>query len=540
MNKNKTQYVKNILLPLVLFSVMTGVLTGAVIFAFKLASSAVIELSGDIYAFVRATPSLIPVLIVGAAVIGLVAAIILCIDPDCRGGGIPTAIATLQGATVIQKTFSLPIIFLSSLLTYLCGVPLGTEGPSVQMGTVVGWITSKTLGKNQPAWERYIMTGGACAGFAAATGAPLTGILFAFEEAHRRFSAMIFMMASMTVAVCMAVVELLCSWAGISSSLFGFHISVVMPLKYIALALFVGIICGFWAIIFTKTYRSVRRALIKYASKIPFIAKVVIVFVLVSVIGLICGECIGTGHHLVEELLHGHGVWYFLLIFFCVRAVLLIVANNEGITGGLFVPSLAFGAILGALCGDFFVFIGVLPQQYYIIMVVVGMASFLSASSRTPITALAFAVEALACANNMLPVTLGVTVAFAVIEVVGIHSFTDEIVDTKIEARNFGRRVCSVDVDLTVKEGAFAVGKEIRDILWPPSCVVVSVSNSPEARTHGGLHEGDVLHIHYRTAHPEYTREKLEDLVGKQSEVKPSDCVCEKIEDEQELQKSKT
>ena len=66
MNKNKTQYVKNILLPLVLFSVMTGVLTGAVIFAFKLASSAVIELSGDIYAFVRATPSLIPVLIVGA------------------------------------------------------------------------------------------------------------------------------------------------------------------------------------------------------------------------------------------------------------------------------------------------------------------------------------------------------------------------------------------------------------------------------------------------------------------------------------------
>ena len=60
MKKNKNQYVKNILLPLLLFSVMTGVLTGVVIFAFKLASSAVIKLSGDIYAYVRATPALIP------------------------------------------------------------------------------------------------------------------------------------------------------------------------------------------------------------------------------------------------------------------------------------------------------------------------------------------------------------------------------------------------------------------------------------------------------------------------------------------------
>ena len=527
--KSKSYYVKKILLPLLIFSVVTGVFTGVVIYAFKLASSAVIKLSGDIYAHVRATPELIPVLIVGAVVIGLIAAIILCIDPDCRGGGIPTAIATLQGTAIIQKTFSLPIIFLSSLLTYLCGIPLGTEGPSVQMGTVVGWLTSKTLGKTQPAWERYIMTGGACAGFAAATGAPLTGILFAFEEAHRRFSAMIFMVASMTVAVCMATVEVLCTLSGMSSALFHFSISVVMPLKYIALALVVGLICGFWAIIFTKFYRTVRRTLIKYASKIPFIIKVVMVFALVSVIGIFAGECIGTGHHLIEELLEGHLVWYFLIIFFCVRAILLIVANNEGITGGLFVPSLAFGAIIGALCGDFFVFIGILPQEYYIIMVVVGMASFLSASSRTPITALAFAVEALSCATNMLPVTLGVTVAYAVIEVVGIHSFTDEIIETKVEARNFGRRVCAIDVDLTVKEGSFVVGKEIRDILWPPSCVVVSVSNSPEARTHGGLHSGDVLHIHYRTAHPEYTREKLEDLVGKQV-AKPSDCVCEKVE----------
>ena len=103
-------------------------------------------------------------------------------------------------------------------------------------------------------------------------------------------------------------------------------------------------------------------------------------------------------------------------------------------------------------------------------------------------------------------------------------------IPTQNNTRNYGRKICTVDVDLTVKEGSFVVGKEIRDILWPPSCVVVSVSNSPEARTHGGLHAGDVLHIHYRTAYPEYTREKLEDLVGKQKEVRPNDQVCERAE----------
>ena len=174
MKNNGLKYLKQTLLPLVVFSLVTGVLTGAVIFLFKIASTAVIGLSEGIYALARQNLLIAPLIIVGAGLVGLLSALILKLIPECRGGGIPSAIGALRGQVPIKNILSLPFVFFASLLTYLGGVPLGTEGPAVQMGTLVGWTTSKVIGKKTPAWHRYTMTGGACAGFAAATGAPLT------------------------------------------------------------------------------------------------------------------------------------------------------------------------------------------------------------------------------------------------------------------------------------------------------------------------------------------------------------------------------
>ena len=516
MKKHRVHYLKNTLFPLMAFSAVTGAVTGAVIFLFKIASSTVISLSGDIYAFFRADLRFLPLLLLGAAGLGLLAWLILHIAPDCRGGGIPSAIAALRGQVPIQRIISLPLIFVSSLLTYLCGVPLGTEGPSVQMGTLIGWLTSRTVGRRAPAWHRYTMTGGACAGFAAATGAPLTGIFFAFEEAHRRFTPMIFMVASVTTVISSLTMELLCLIYGTSPRLFDFSIDSVMPLQYMWSALIVGIICGIVAIFFTKTYKRISDLLNKYAGRIPYAVRIVVIFVAVALIGIISSSFLGTGHHLIDELVEGHGVWYLVLIYLLVRTVLLMVANTQGVTGGLFIPSLAIGAMIGMLCGNGFAALGLFPREYCIVTVVIGMVSFLAASSRVPITALAFALEALSGLSNFLPIAIGVAIAFAVIETFGIHSFNDTVVDLKIEERNQGREVLETEFELIVQKDSFVIGYEVRDILWPPNCIVVSVIKDPQAPQHTGLGEGDMLCVHYRTAFPEYTADRLEELVGDQ------------------------
>ena len=517
MKKHRFGYIKNNFLPILLFSLITGIFTGIIIFAFKIASSAIIALSEEIFSLVRANPVFIPLLVLGAGVLGVLSWLIIRFAPDCRGGGIPTAIFALRGHMPVTKRIVLPLTFVSSLLTYLCGIPLGTEGPSVQMGTLMGGVTSHMLGEKRKAWRRYVMTGGACAGFAAATGAPFTGIFFAFEEAHRRFTPMIFMSASLTVVASTAVMELLCRITGVSRGLFSFSIDVIMGVEHMWSAFVIGIVCGVVAIFFTKAYRIIGDKLGKLISRIPFIVRIVTIFVLVALVGVALADSLGTGHHLIDELIEGEGIWYFLILLFLVRALLLMLSTTQGVTGGLFIPTLAFGAMIGALCGRGMIAMGILPEEYYVIAVIVGIASFLSAASRVPLTALAFSLEALAGLTNFLPVVIGVAVSFAVIEITGVESFSEAVVETKIANRNRGREVFEAEVELVVQREAFVIGHEVRDILWPPNCIIVSVIKNPDSTEHhAGLSEGDLLCVHYRTSYPEQTERQLEDLVGKQ------------------------
>lgn len=516
--KTKTKsHIKNILFPCFLLSGAAGIFTGIVIFLFKTISTYVISFSGDVYDFVRENPVYLPVLIIGAALVGLLATLLLHIEPNSKGGGIPTAVCIVRGLFEFRWLRSILMIFSSAMLTYLCGVPLGNEGPSVQMGTAAGRGALSLFGKKFKPWDRYIMTGGACAGFAAATGAPLSGIFFAFEEAHRRFSPLLFMTSATSVIFGMLTVSALDSFTGFGVSMFDFTFSEVLPLRSMWLAVIVGVVCGIAALLFTKAYNCIGYVISKKLKGIPSAVKIMVIFALVSVIGFFSSECIGSGHHLVDELVHGHGVWYTLILFFCVRALLMMLANNAGVTGGLFLPTLAFGAILGALCADIMVKCGVLLPEYYGIVVTVGMAAFMSASARTPIMAITFGAEALCGFANVLPLIIGATVAFVVIEASGEVAFSDTVMEKKVKLERSGREAEIVDAYFTVKEGSFAEGHEIRDILWPASCVVLSVRKNGADHVHShGLAKNDVLHIHYQTYDPEYTIRKLSELLGEQ------------------------
>lgn len=518
MKRNRVTYIKNILFPCVVFSVVTGGLTGGLIFLFRRAAGTVSDLSFTAYDFVRENPKLLPLFLLGAAALGVLSWLLLKFIPDCRGGGIPTAIGQLRGLLPLRWLSCLFGVFVSSLVTFLSGVPLGTEGPSVQMGTALGRGTVRLLGRNHPAWDRYVMTGGASAGFAAATGAPLTGILFAFEEVHERFSPMLLMVSAMTAVSGSVTAKFLFEITGSSWDMFHFALDSVLPINQFWAPLFVGLVCGLFAVLFTKGYSLVGKVL-QNLKKIPLIVKIVSVFLLVAVMGLFVHGSVGSGHHLVEEVLGGEGIWISLLLLLCIRSLLLIVANNVGITGGLFVPALAFGALLGALCGKTLIFLGFLSEEYYPLLIVVGMCSFLGASSRTPLMAVAFALEALCGWNNILPVILGVSLAYVVIEIFGIMGFVDTVVKKKVEGIRARKQAVTVDREFTVQTDSFVIGKEVRDVLWPPSCIVLSVDRNPAAaRGSSEISEGDILHLHYRTFDGAETVKQIEALVGNQSE----------------------
>ena len=282
---------------------------------------------------------------------------------------------------------------ISALITFLAGIPLGTEGPCVQMGTAIGDGVVSTLGKKKyKGWRRYIMTGGASAGFALATGSPITAILFALEEIHKTFSPLLFSVISISVIVSQMMSQIFATLGFGSTALFHIEILDALPLSLVIAPITTGLLCGFCSVLFIKAYNFIDVFVHKRLNRLTAKIRLPIIFALVAICGFFFAKLLGTGHELIDHLLGEHlfeneTFWYLLIIIFIVRAIVMMVSNTTGITGGIFLPTLAFGAILGALSAEAFIALGFIGEEYYVTLVVIGMASFLGASSRIPLTA---------------------------------------------------------------------------------------------------------------------------------------------------------
>ena len=519
MRVQRANYITNFLFPCIYFSLITGAVTALIAFALKILANAVISLSGNVYSAVRISPMYLPLLVAGAALLGLLAALLLTFAPECKGGGIPAAVAALRGITVFNWMKTLIVLPISALITFLCGVPLGNEGPTVQIGTAVGLGTVRTLGsRNKRGWSRYIMTGGASAGFACATGAPLSGILFALEEAHKRLSPLFFTVASLSVLSSAVTTRILSGLTSISPELFHMPEIPTLGIESLWAAAIVGLVCGLCALLFTKTYLRCNEIINQKLKKLPFMVKLPVIFAATSVVGFLCADMLGSGHSLIEELIEGHGVWYMLIIIFIVRAIFMMIANTSGVTGGIFLPTISFGAILGTLCADGLIALGAIGAEHRVFLIIAGMAAFLGAASKVPITACLFAIEALCGISNILPIMIAVTTGFLVIEASRMDDFSATVIHTIKKRATAGKKLYTIDAPLTVHKGVFIVGKEPRDVLWPQNCVVVSTEKIDPHSKLAGFNPGDVLHVHYTTYDPIVTADELEALVGDQSE----------------------
>ena len=111
---------------------------------------------------------------------------------------------------------------------------------------------------------------------------------------------------------------------------------------------------------------------------------------------------ISTGHELILDLLTPENTFTLGVLFaiLLIRATLTIGANVNGVTGGMFIPSLALGAVISAIVGKIAVSLGLDPQ-YYVVILVLGLVACLSGLMKSPLTAIVFALEALSCYQNI-------------------------------------------------------------------------------------------------------------------------------------------
>ncbi len=527
--KQYKNYFVNLIFPALIFGSITGVLTSIVVTLFKLCAKFVVDFSSKSYLFLRGHLYLLPIIIVALFGIALVLAIVYERHKNLRGGGIPTSIAFLRGIVTFKWLRNVIGTFILSLVSFLIGVPLGTEGPTVQIGTAIGRGSVYTLARKHKAWDRYSMTGGACAGFSVATGAPISGIMFAIEEAHQRISPMIVIVASTSVLFSRITSELLAviPFVGNNTKIELFSDLVSLPkllLRDIWIPIVIALIVGIFAVLFLNYYKAIYSLFNKVLAKIPKYVRILVVLTLTLIFGVISLDFISTGHHLTDTLLFDGSKTIVMLIFILlVRSTLTLLASSNGVTGGLFLPIMSLGAVLSSIIAKASISLGI-NEEYYTLIVALGITACISGMMKTPLTAIFFAVEALSCYNNIVYIIIVSAIAFVITEICNIKSINDTVIETRVEEMHGKREPKIVETAVVIQKDTFAIGKQIRDVFWPAGLTVLSVvrdkSKENEADMYGGksLLEGDTLNIRYSTSDEELTLSELYEIVGEQVE----------------------
>lgn len=425
--------ISNLIFPAFLFGCGTGIMTGAVITVYKFVAHHAVTLSSSSYEFVRQNLEFIPLFIIALLGIAILMAFIYKKQGDLKGGGIPTSIGILRGIITFKWFRNLVGTFFLSLVAFLTGVPLGTEGPSVQMGTAIGRGSANCFCRNNKELGTYSMTGGACAGFATATGATLSGITFALEEAHKSISPMIIIVSSIAVVFSRITAELLCPVLGVSVSLIPKFDLLTLQVKDIWIAILVGVSVGLFSVLFLKYYKLLNNFFNKTLKKVKSVYKITGVYVVTFGIGILSFSFISTGHDLILSIFEKSPELLVLIAIILIRSTLTISANVNGLTGGIFLPILALGASFASFIAVGAQSIFGLSESYYTAFLALGITACISGMMKMPLTAIVFSVEALCCAQNVLHVIVVVSITYVICELFGAKSINDSVLERKIE-----------------------------------------------------------------------------------------------------------
>ena len=471
-------------LQLMAVGICTGLFAGVVVTFYNIAANFITSYSKDLYRGILANPQFIPLLFLVLAISGFAVAVLVHFIPMIRGSGIPQTEGASRGLLNFKWYQVLPAMAAASLYCMFCGLSAGSEGPSMYIGGACGDATSRLFGGSDME-RRYQITGGACAGLAVAFNAPLTGIIFAFEEAHRRFTPSIFICAFSSVLTGLITRNLLYSAMHMEVvSVFESFVFHTLPIKgylYVALA---AVMSGLFGVGFYKLAFLAK----KLFSKITVLKgtlKMLIPFLFAGAVGLITVYAMGGGHAVIEaigthggttemsvESIFSSPIVVTLLIVLILRLLSTVFDLGAGVPCGIFIPMLALGACIGALASKLCGAIG-MSVAYSDCIVMISMATFFTAVVKAPLTSIVMVVELTWQFTLLIPVILGVSIGYMISELFRLKPLYDALLESIMKEQNI--TLHREGYITTIEEGAVAAGQAIRDVLWPGNLLIRSI-----------------------------------------------------------------
>ena len=133
------------------------------------------------------------------------------------------------------------------------------------------------------------------------------------------------------------------------------------------------------------------------------------------------------------------------------------------------------------------------------------MPSFFATVVKAPITAVIMVVELTFSFTSLLPVIIGVSIGYFIGDVARTDSIYETLLEQMVEEADKNLRKEKVKLVITAMPLSIAIGREIKEVLWPSSARVVKIFRGeenvyPEADT--VILAGDVLTFSCYTDNP--------------------------------------
>jgi CIC family chloride channel protein len=220
--------------------------------------------------------------------------------PNARGSGVPQTKAALfahEGRITLRTVLGK---FFCTSATLASGIPLGREGPSVQVGGGIASILGRALGL-RPEKVKALLPVGAAAAIAAAFNTPLAAVLFSLEEIMGDLHAPVLGSVVLASATSWMVLRLLLG----NSPLFKVpQYQLVHPLEFAIYAV-LGVAGGLVSVAFTKLLLGMRARFLRFPKKTLWFQPVA-GGLLVGLIGLLVPQVLGVGYGYVGDALNGN------------------------------------------------------------------------------------------------------------------------------------------------------------------------------------------------------------------------------------------
>ena len=211
-------------------------------------------------------------------------------------------------------------------------------------------------------------------------------------------------------------------------------------------------------------------------------------------------EVTGGGHELVEEMAGGNRTIQILIVIFIIKLLFTAISYATGFAGGIFLPMLVLGAILGKIYGMVLVDLLGVGREFIPHYMVLGMAGYFVAVVRAPITGAVLILEMTGNFDHLLALVLVSVIAYYITDLLGlepIYEILYERMAKDVEVNKVEESKKTI-ISIPVSGESELDGKKISDIKWAEDVLVVAIVRSEHEFIPKGntvIEAGDVLTI---------------------------------------------